>query len=31
MRWRSARAQPKTSFAPRSVIRTWTGYQASAA
>jgi hypothetical protein len=27
MRWRNARAQPKTSFAPNLVIRTWTGYQ----
>ena len=29
MRWRNARAQPKTSFAPHSVIRTWTGYQST--
>jgi hypothetical protein len=27
IRWRNARAQPKTNFAPNSVIRTWTGYQ----
>jgi hypothetical protein len=27
MRWRNARAQPKTSFAADSVIRTWAGYQ----
>jgi hypothetical protein len=27
MRWRNARAQPKTNFAVGSVIRTWTGYQ----
>jgi hypothetical protein len=27
MRWRNARAQPKTSFAPTSVIRTWTDYK----
>ena len=31
MRWRNARAQPKTSFAPNSVIRTWTGYQINVA
>jgi hypothetical protein len=30
-RWRNARAQPKTDFAPNSVIRTWTGYQANVA
>jgi transposase len=27
LRWRNARAQPKTNFAPGSVIRTWTSYQ----
>jgi transposase len=31
MRWRNARAQPKTNFAPNSVIRTWTGYQTNVA
>jgi len=31
MRWRNARAQPKTNFAPKSVIRTWTGHQTNAA
>jgi hypothetical protein len=31
IRWRNARAQPKTSFAPNSVIRTWTGYQINVA
>jgi hypothetical protein len=31
MRWRNARAQPKTSFAPNSVIRTWTDYQTNVA
>jgi transposase len=31
MRWRNARAQPKTSFAAKSVIRTWTGYQTNVA
>jgi transposase len=31
MRWRNARAQPKTSFAPNSVIRTWAGYQTNVA
>jgi len=31
MRWRNARAQPKTNFAPKSVIRTWTGYQTKVA
>jgi transposase len=31
MRWHNARAQPKTSFAPGSVIRTWTGYQTNVA
>jgi transposase len=31
MRWRNAHAQPKTSFAPNSVIRTWTGYQINVA
>jgi transposase len=31
MRWRNARAQPKTDFAPNSVIRTWTGYQINVA
>ena len=28
---RNARAQPKTNFAPNSVIRTWTGYQTNVA
>ena len=27
----NARAQPKTNFAPNSVIRTWTGYQTNVA
>ena len=31
IRWRNARAQPKTNFAPKSVIRTWTGYQTNVA
>jgi transposase len=31
MRWRNARAQPKTNFAAGSVIRTWTGYQTNVA
>jgi len=31
MRWRNARAQPKTDFAAKSVIRTWTGYQTNVA
>jgi transposase len=31
MRWRNARARPKTNFAPNSVIRTWTGYQTNVA
>jgi hypothetical protein len=31
MRWRNARAQPKTNFAPKSVIRAWTGYQSNVA
>ncbi len=31
MRWRNARAQPKTNFAPNSIIRTWTGYQTNVA
>ena len=31
IRWRNSRAQPKTSFAPNSVIRTWTGYQINVA
>jgi hypothetical protein len=31
IRWHNARAQPKTSFAPSSVIRTWTGYQTNVA
>ena len=31
MRWRNARAQPKTGFAPNSVIRTWTGHQINVA
>jgi hypothetical protein len=31
MRWRSARAKSKTSFAPNSVIRTWTSYQTNVA
>jgi transposase len=31
MRWRNARAQPKTNFAPKSVIRSWAGYQTNVA
>jgi transposase len=31
MRWRNSGAQPKTNFAPNSVIRTWTGYQINVA
>jgi hypothetical protein len=31
IRWRNARAQPKTDFARYSVIRTWTGYQTNVA
>jgi transposase len=31
IRWRNARAQPKTNFAAKSVIRTWTGYQTNVA
>jgi transposase len=31
IRWHNARAQPKTSYAPNSVIRTWTGYQTNVA
>ena len=31
MHWRNAHARPKTSFAPNSVIRTWTGYQTNVA
>ena len=31
MRWRNARAQAKTNFAAKSVIRTWTGYQTNVA
>jgi hypothetical protein len=31
IRWRNARAQPQTSFAPNSVIRTWTSYQINGA
>jgi transposase len=31
MRWRNARAQPKTNFAAESVIRTWTSYQINVA
>jgi transposase len=31
IRWRNARARPKTNFAPNSVIRTWTGYQTNVA
>jgi len=31
MRWRNARAQPKTNFAAESGVRTWTGYQTNAA
>ena len=27
IRWRNARAQPQTSFAANSVIRTWTDYK----
>lgn len=27
LRWRNARAQPKTNFAPGSVIRTWASYR----
>ena len=31
MRWRNARAQPKTNSAAKSVICTWTGYQTNVA
>lgn len=31
VRWRNARAQPKTNFAVDSPIRTWTSYPAKAA
>jgi hypothetical protein len=31
IRWRNARAEPKTSFAPDSSIRQWTEYPAKAA
>ncbi|MEU2779278.1 transposase [Streptomyces sp. NPDC007162] len=31
VRWRNARAEPKTSFAPDSPIRTWTQYPVKAA
>jgi transposase len=31
IRWHNAHAQPKTDFAPNSVIRTWTGYQTNVA
>ncbi len=31
VRWRNARAEPKTHFAPDSPIRSWTGYLARAA
>jgi hypothetical protein len=31
MRWRNARAQLKTSFAPNSVIRTWSDYKINVA
>ncbi len=31
MRWGNARTRPKTNFAPKSVIRTWTGYQTNVA
>jgi transposase len=31
MRWHNAHAQPKTTFAVGSVIRTWTGYQTNVA
>jgi hypothetical protein len=31
MRWRNARAQPKRTFAPDSVIRTWTDYKINVA
>jgi transposase len=31
VRWRNARAEPKTNFAPDSPIRTWTQYPAKAA
>jgi DDE superfamily endonuclease len=31
IRWRNAHAQPKTSFAPNSLIRTWTSYQTNVA
>jgi hypothetical protein len=31
VRWRNARAQPTTGFAPNSVIRTWTDYQTNVA
>ncbi|WP_196945989.1 transposase [Streptomyces sp. MC1] len=31
VRWRNARAEPKTTFAPDSPIRSWTDYPANAA
>jgi hypothetical protein len=31
IRWRNARAQPQTSFALISVIRTWTDYKINVA
>ncbi|ATW51681.1 hypothetical protein CGZ69_31620 [Streptomyces peucetius subsp. caesius ATCC 27952] len=31
VRWRNARAEPKTNFAPDSPIRSWTDYPAKAA
>ncbi|MFJ9683763.1 hypothetical protein ACIRP2_37965 [Streptomyces sp. NPDC101194] len=31
IRWRNARAEPKTSFAPDSPIRQWTEYPSKAA
>ncbi|MDT7653327.1 MAG: hypothetical protein QOI36_4733, partial [Pseudonocardiales bacterium] len=31
VRWRNARANPKTNFAPASPIRSWTEYPAKAA
>ncbi|KDN73994.1 transposase [Streptomyces olindensis] len=31
VRWRNARAKPKTNFAPDSPVRTWTDYPAWAA
>ncbi|MEV6867285.1 hypothetical protein AB0M44_40625 [Streptosporangium subroseum] len=31
VRWRDARARPRTNFAARSPVRSWTGYPAKVA